>query len=40
MGDEAMSSMRQIYAAMQRGDADQLGDTASTVTALGKTEPY
>ena len=40
MGDETMSSMRRIYAAIQRCDADQLGDTASIVTALGETEPH
>jgi hypothetical protein len=39
MGDETMSSMRRIFAAVQRCCADQLGDTASIVTALGETEP-
>jgi hypothetical protein len=29
MGDETMSSMRQIYRAMQRGDADQLSDAVA-----------
>jgi hypothetical protein len=39
MGDESMTSVRRIYAAIQRCDAGQLGDTASIVTALGPTEP-
>jgi hypothetical protein len=40
MGDETMTSVRRIYAAIQRCDADRLGDTASIVTALGETEPH